>query len=356
MLLKIINKPQRENIYIFELSGIYLHGSAVACELKKDPSEGFTFFAAEMRIRTLFQVKMFINTNYSDIYSSNLLEYGINWKIYTILSQKKSMYTVILIAAYWLLPDSFEGFCTCSLKNGLLFSMSDGGKLRIRYEERNEGISGGCVTEDVTEPPRRCRWPGIALCGCNPYCRGIGNSWAGRNPNTPGGWVVSVNKPGTLRYWSPEIVLRGCNSEIPGGGATVMMPEPLRWVSPVLYGERNSGISGGWVAEDVTEPPRCRWPGIALCGCSPCNGDPVSPRGKRNSENPGGSGSDEISESPGYGSLEIVPCCSNPCSGGSNIPWSTGNTLEGARPWLDTCAVVTGTKTWPDVKKNEGTN
>lgn len=100
MLLKIINKPQRENIYIFELSGIYLHGSAVACELKKDLSEGFTFFAAEMHIRTLFQVKMFINTNYSDIYSSNLLEYGIYWKIYTILSQKKSMYTVILIAAY----------------------------------------------------------------------------------------------------------------------------------------------------------------------------------------------------------------------------------------------------------------
>ena len=61
---------------------------------------GFIFFAAEMHIRTLFQVKMFINTNYSDIYSSNLLEYGIYWKIYTILSQKKSMYTVILIAAY----------------------------------------------------------------------------------------------------------------------------------------------------------------------------------------------------------------------------------------------------------------
>lgn len=203
------------------------------------------------------------------------------------------MNTVLVTAAYWLFLDSFEGFCTCPLKTGLLFCMSVGGKLRITYEERNEGISDGCVGEDVTESPR-CLWPGIALCGCNPCCRGLGDSWGGRHPSIPGGWVVSVNKPGKLRYWSSEIVLCDCNLEIPGWWVTVMMPEPLRWVSPVLYGERNSGISGGWVAEDVTEPPRCRWPGIALCGCSPSSGDPVIPRGKRNSENPGGSGSDEI--------------------------------------------------------------
>ena len=75
--------------------------------------------------------------------------------------------------------------------------MSDGGKLRIRYEERNEGISGGCVTEDVAGS-LRCGSPGITLCGCSSYCGGLIVPNGEERPEIPG-WWVTVDRPKPLR-------------------------------------------------------------------------------------------------------------------------------------------------------------
>ena len=53
------------------------------------------------------------------------------------------------------------------------------------------------------------------------------------------------------------------------------------------------------------------------------------------------------------GSPAIVLWVCNPYSEGSGIPWRGGSSLEGARPWLKSCAVLTGalTNTGPDEEK-----
>ena len=111
-------------------------------------------------------------------------------------------------------------------------------------------------------------------------------------------------------------------------------------------------IPGGWVTVVTTEPLDCGTHGIVLCVCNPCKGSSII--GGSNPGVPGRKGTVELVDPlKQCGSPAIVLWVCNPYSEGSDIPWRGGSSMEGARPWLKLCAVLTGapTNTGPDEEK-----
>jgi len=84
----------------------------------------------------------------------------------------------------------------------------------------------------------------------------------------------------------------GKHPRIPGGGATVVTPEPLECVTPE----------------------------IVLCVCNPCIGSPIIPCGGGNPGVPGRKGTVELDDPLKQWSPAIVLWVCNPYSEGSDIP------------------------------------
>ena len=118
-------------------------------------------------------------------------------------------------------------------------------------------------------------------------------------------------------------------------------------------GETYPGIPGVWVTVVVPEPLDSVTPGIVLCVCNPCIGCPIIPCEERYPGVPSRRGTVELLDPLKQWSPTIVLWVCDPYSEGSGIPWRGGSSLEGARLWLKSCAVVTGapTNTGPDEEK-----
>ena len=119
-------------------------------------------------------------------------------------------------------------------------------------------------------------------------------------------------------------------------------------------GETYPGIPGGWVTVVVPEPLDSVTPGIVLCVCNLCIGCPIIPCEERYPGVPSRRGTVELVDPlKQCGSPAIVLWVCNPYSEGSGSPWRGGSSMEGARLWLKSCAVLTGapTDTGPDEEK-----
>ena len=118
-------------------------------------------------------------------------------------------------------------------------------------------------------------------------------------------------------------------------------------------GKTYPGIPGGWLTVVVPEPLDCVTPGIVLCVCNPCIGCPIIPCDERYPGVPSRRGTVELVDPLKQWSPAIVLWVCNPYSEGSGISWREGSSVEGARLWLKSCAVLTGalTNTEPDEEK-----
>ena len=118
-------------------------------------------------------------------------------------------------------------------------------------------------------------------------------------------------------------------------------------------GETYPGIPGGWVTVVVPEPLDSVTPGIVLCVRNPCIGCPIIPCEERYPGVPSRRGTVELVDLLKQWSPTIVLWVCDPYSEGSGIPRRGGSSLEGARLWLKSCAVLTGTptNTGPDEEK-----
>ena len=158
---------------------------------------------------------------------------------------------------------------------------------------------------------------------------------------------------GTADYWLVPDLLEGlslfCVCSLITGHP-LCMPGSKELCIPC--GERYPGIPGGWVTVVMTEPLDCVTPGIVLCVCNPCKGSPITEG--RNPGVPSRRGTVELVDPlKQCGSPAIVLRVCNPYSEGSGIPWRGGSSMEDARLWLKSCALLTGalTDTGPDEEK-----
>ena len=118
--------------------------------------------------------------------------------------------------------------------------------------------------------------------------------------------------------------------------------------------ERYPGITGGWVTVIMSELLGCASPTIVLCVCNPYIGSSIIPCDERYLGVPSRGGTVELVDPlKQCGSPAIVLWVCNPYSEGSGSPWRGRSSMEGARPWLKSCAVLTGapTNTGPDEEK-----
>ena len=120
----------------------------------------------------------------------------------------------------------------------------------------------------------------------------------------------------------------------------------------ISCGETYPRIPSGWVIAVVPEPLDSVTPGIVLCVCNPCIDCPIIPCGGRNPGVPNRIGTVELFDPlKQCGSPAIVLWVCNPYSEGSGSPWRGGSSMEGARLWLKSCAVLTGHRTgWREIK------
>ena len=114
----------------------------------------------------------------------------------------------------------------------------------------------------------------------------------------------------------------------------------------IPWRETYPGIpGGGWVTVVMPEPLDSVTPGIVLCVCNPCIGCPIILCEERYPGVPSRRGTVELVDPLKQWSPAIVLWVCNPYSEGSGIPWKGASSTVSARPWLKSCAVLTGATT-----------